>query len=86
MYSYGLSVFGPLLWFVGLPAGVAKNELILTIKVFGATDKEELYTFDISGEWKKNVGLYYNWGTEFDGYDKILQDGIKDFVIELTKE
>ena len=34
----------------------------------------------------RGVGLYYNWGTEFDGYDKILHDGVKDFVIELTKE
>ena len=86
MYSYGLSIFGPLLWLVGLPAGVAKNELILTIKVYSATNKEELLAFNISGEWKKTVGLYYNWGTEFDGYDKILHDGFKDFVIELTKE
>ena len=48
VYSYGLSVYGPLLWFIGLPAGSASNELSIEVnclnKKTGRTILSKRYT------------------------------------------
>src|SRR5436309_9761223 len=38
--SYGLSVYGPLLWFIGLPAGTSTNLLDITLSLTDLDDRE----------------------------------------------
>ena len=40
IYSYGLSVVGPDLWFIGFPAGSSYNELKLELSLNKADTKE----------------------------------------------
>lgn len=74
--SYGLSVEGPLLWFFGLPAGTTHNRLVLRLTLQRAADGQALWSHEVSGEWGKTVGLYYNWAADFDGIPLILKEGL----------
>ncbi len=63
IYSYGLSAFGPLLWFIGLPSGTSTNWIDITLSL---TDKKnhEYWRYSFSGKRSTNQGLYYNWGND----------------------
>jgi len=74
--SYGLSVYGPVLWFLGLPVGTTHNEVDLVLEMRRASDKRLLWSHEVKGEYEKTVGFYYNWGADFDGYPAILGDGL----------
>jgi len=83
MITYGLSVYGPLLWFFGLPAGTAKNTISLTLELKNLKTKNILWEYKIEKEWGTTVGLYYNWAAEFDGFPKILQEGLQEAIQDL---
>lgn len=85
VFTYGLSVYGSVLWLIGLPAGQAKNNLSLKIKLIQADTQKELWSHEVKGEWKKTIGYYYNWGDEFDGYPLILNDGYRKLITKLNK-
>ncbi len=57
--SYGLSVYGPMLWFIGLPAGTYDNELILNFKLMDKKNNIELWTKDYRQYISKTTWLYY---------------------------
>jgi len=90
MISYGLSIFGPLLWLVGLPAGTVQNSLSLDLTLRTAPDGETVWSHRINGDWSKSISPYYNIYAEFDGYPIIMQaglrEGIKDLAAELQKK
>jgi len=86
MISYGLSIFGPLLWLVGLPAGTVQNSLSLDLTLRTARDGEAVWSHRISGDWRKSIGLYYNVYAEFDGYPIIMKAGIREGILDLTAE
>lgn len=82
--SYGLSAYGPLLWFIGLPAGHVTNTLDFSIELKRVSDGEIVWKHDVKKECSKVSGLYYNWATEFDCYPTMLREGlgegIKNFI------
>lgn len=86
LISYGLSVYGPALWLVGLPAGHTKNTLKVGLELRKAGSNEVL--------WRSNpqpmkstvtLGLYYNWGKEFDGYPKMMKEQVDAWLDELSE-
>lgn len=86
--SYGLSVYGPLLWFLGLPSGHTKNSLSVGLELRRAADGEVVWRSQPRrAERTLTSGLYYNWGKEFDGYPIMMQgsattwiDGLSSFI------
>lgn len=86
LISYGLSVYGPLLWYLGLPAGTTHNDLVLSLEMKRASDNAVVWSHEITGEWGKTVGLYYNWAADFDGYSIILRDGLHKGMEKLSKD
>lgn len=83
IYSYGLSVFGPLLWFFGLPCGSSYNEIKLEL-FLDKTDTKELiwqYSFDKSD--RVIQGLYYYWGHDAKAYTRLMEDGMNEAIKSL---
>lgn len=86
MISYGLSVEGPLLWFTGLPAGTTHNGLRLTLDMKRAGDGQSVWSHTIDGNWGSTVGLYYNWGNDFDGFPLLLSEGLHAGMKKLAED
>ena len=62
-WSYGLSAFGPLLWFFGLPAGTSANIVDLELELIDRND-EVVWYFRSDDHHQIKQGLYYNWGKD----------------------
>lgn len=86
IFSYGLSAYGPLLWFFGLPAGTSRNNIVLNLKLTDLTTKE--------GVWEKNYnlthkivqGLYYHYGHDVRGYAYLMQEIMNDAIEDMNRE
>lgn len=85
IYSYGLSVFGPNLWFFGLPCGSSYNQLILELNLKRADTKEILWNYSINKEKRFVQGFYYEWGKDAEGYSVLMQEGMNEAVESLAK-
>jgi hypothetical protein len=57
--SYGLSVYGPMLWLIGLPAGTFNNELVLNFKLEDKKNSLVLWEKDYRQYMSKTTWLYY---------------------------
>jgi hypothetical protein len=86
LISYGLSVYGPTLWFVGLPASYVTNSVDFTLQLKRVSDGTVVWKHEVKGFWDKTTGLYYNWGTEFDGFTLIVKNGLEDGMKNIAKE
>jgi hypothetical protein len=86
LYSYGFSVYGPNLWFFGFPSGSATNAVNFTIELKRLSDGAIVWRHNVIGEWSETMGLYYNWGTEFNGFSTVIRDGLVDGMKKLSNE
>jgi hypothetical protein len=84
--SYGLSAYGPLLWFIGLPAGHITNTLDFSMQLKRVSDGKIVWMHDIKKECSRVSGLYYNWAADFDCYPLMLKEGLAEGVEKLLKE
>lgn len=83
--SYCLSIYGPLLWILGLPAGTSTNTLTVGMELRRASDGEVLWrSGPYTDERGTTMGLYYNWGDEFLGYTEMMQIATAGWVDELA--
>jgi hypothetical protein len=86
LISYGLSAYGPLLWFIGLPAGHITNTLDFSMELKRVSDGKIVWKHDVKKECSKVSGLYYNWAADFDCYPSMLKEGLVEGVEKLLKE
>lgn len=63
IYSYGLSVFGPLLWYLGLPAGSSTNSVHFEFELLDR-DQHVVWSYTAGGTHAITQGLYYNYGND----------------------
>lgn len=84
MMSYGLSVFGPLLWYVGAPAGSSENFLKLRLI---AKDRSGKVIWEYTSEKSTKVtqGLYYNMGHDVRGYSPLMEKIMNEALPNLDK-
>ena len=80
--SYGLSVYGPLLWLFGFPASTTSNELTLTLKLAKTPSSPAVWTHTISGETSA-VSWIYALQPDFT-YDQLLKAGLRDAITSLA--
>lgn len=89
VYSYGLSVYGPVLWFFGLPMGSSRNDVVLNLKLTDLISKKRVWEKNYNLTRKIIQGLYYHYGHDVKGYtylmQKIMNDAIEDMNRELQK-
>ena len=77
--SYGLSVYGPLLWVIGFPAGTVSNELALD---FALEDRmgRRLWSRSCAREWDEGWFWIYAPPSDFQ-YDRLLKDMLVNEVL-----
>lgn len=79
LISYGLSVYGPLLWFFGLPGGTSNISLVLKMDLENKNG-ETVWSEKIDQEWGVTQGLYYEMGRDMEGLAISLQNGLQEVL------
>ena len=85
LFQQAVSAFGPILWFVGLPAGTSDNQIELTFALFDKTGKE-VWTHRYSGNASITQGMYYNWGSDTLNFAVLMEDGMNDCLRQLATD
>lgn len=83
--TYGLSVFGPLLWFFGLPAGTSTNLVDITLSLTDRDDRE-LWSYAFSRDDTITQGLYYNWGNDCLQFASLMETAMNGALENLARE
>lgn len=83
MYSYGLSVYGPALWFIGFPAGSYGNDLQVELSLQERGSGKVLWTGRFSGD-KGSVFWLYRMPSDFQ-YDELIKRGLSEAIDDLEK-
>jgi hypothetical protein len=82
LISYGLSAYGPLLWYIGFPATVVTNELSVELTATDAKTDKQLFAKTYTAEPYSVVGWLYYFRSDFN-YPEMLKGIYKDFVKDL---
>jgi hypothetical protein len=85
LWTYGLSVYGPLPWFFGLPAGTSTNELDLVLKLTNLQTNQVIWKKQYKKEISITQGLYYKFGHDVRGYSYLMQDSMNDAIDDMQK-
>ena len=80
LITYGLSIFGPYLWFVGFPATSISNELIISFKLVDKTKNIVLWEKDYQQKVNKWSWLYYIQS------DFEYSDLLKNILLDMTND
>lgn len=86
MWTYGLSVYGPLLWFFGLPAGTSQNDLTLALKFTDLKSGDLVWENNYDMSQKITQGLYYKFGHDVRGYAYLMQDIMNQAIEDINRE
>lgn len=78
--SYGLSVYGPMLWFIGLPAGTFSNELILDFKLKEINSSITLWSKQYKNSISNTAWLYH-MPSDFE-----YSDMLKKTLLQVVKD
>lgn len=84
MITYGLSVYGPLLWLIGLPSGTASNELSLRLTCLDENSNRILFSREYSAPRYSKVSWIYAVKNDFN-YPTMLKDIYAHFVLDLMR-
>jgi len=80
--TYGLSVYGPLLWLFGLPASVTSNDLTLNLKLAKTPSGVPIWTHTIRAEASATSWIYA-LQPDFT-YDQLLKQGLREAMASLA--
>lgn len=81
IYSYCLSAYGPLLWYLGLPAAHVSNTLELRLRIAKTPSDPPLWTYTIHGE-DENTSWIYVMKPDL-MYDALLKRGMREALPSL---
>lgn len=81
--SYGLSVYGALLWYIGLPAGTVSNDLSVELRCIDASSNRQLFAKTYKAPTYSRWGWLYSMPNDFN-YPDMLKDIYKQFVSDLS--
>jgi hypothetical protein len=82
MRAYGLSAYGPLLWFIGFPAGVVTNELEIKLSCVENNSKNVIFSKTYTAPKYKKTAWIYALPNDFN-YPSMLKSFYKDFTEDL---
>jgi hypothetical protein len=83
--TYGLSLIGSLLWFIGLPAGTSTNLLDITLSLTDRDDRE-LWSYSFSRGDTIAQGWLYNWKNDALQFASLFQTAINEALQNLAPE
>ncbi len=84
---YGLTVFGDLLWLLGLPAGSMTTSLDLDYMLYRKADKAMLWNYAAKGSKERTFGVYYGKPDGlFEDMQEILRNVLRTGVGKLNND
>ncbi len=84
---YGLTVFGDLLWLLGLPAGNMTTSLDLDYNINKLSDKTPLWSYTLKDSKERTFGIYYGKPDgPFEDMQEILKKGLHAGVEKLNAD
>jgi hypothetical protein len=86
LWTYGLSAYGPLLWFFGLPAGTSYNEIILSLSLIDLSTGLPVWENKYNVNDKIVQGLYYKMGHDVKGYSQLMQNIMNDAIGDMNRK
>lgn len=72
LITYGLSAYGPMLWFFGLPAGTVTNELAVKLRLVDRASQNLLWEKEYRDQYDIGAFWFYAMPEDF-YYDKLLK-------------
>lgn len=85
LITYGLSAYGPLLWFLGLPAGTIHNELAVEFRLEEPGTAQPLWQMSCHENYEEAPFWFYNLARDFD-YDNLFKTCMKKAIASLQSE
>ncbi len=82
LISYGLSVFGPLLWFIGLPAGWNECNLAFDVSLQDSSGKT-LWSGKLAGAGDVVIGLYYHLGKDATPFATVFESKMQELLPQI---
>jgi hypothetical protein len=82
IFSYGLSVYGPLLWLIGLPAASTSNELSVEFSLVDSQTDKPLFSKTYAATPRKSVSWIYVMKNDFN-YSEMLAEVNKQFCQDI---
>lgn len=82
LFSYGLSIYGPLLWLIGLPATTTTNELSVKISCTDNKSEEVLFAKTYTADPISHVSWIYCLHEDF-VYSEMLKEVFQEFSNDL---
>jgi curli biogenesis system outer membrane secretion channel CsgG len=80
--SYGLSVYGPLLWFVGFPSGTTYNDLSLDLSLVDSKSNKVIFSKTYTATPQSHVCFLYYMPNDFN-YPEMLAEINKQFCTDI---
>lgn len=84
LYTYGLSVEGPLLWLIGFPAGSVTNQLSVRLELVERNSNRRIWEHDYSFVYDAGVFWLYALPEDF-YYDKILKQLMPEILADIEE-
>ncbi|OGV56889.1 MAG: hypothetical protein A2017_05120 [Lentisphaerae bacterium GWF2_44_16] len=85
IFSYGLSIFGSLFWFLGFPSGTSSNELIFKLQLKSIAENKIIWEYTCSKDDYIVQGLYYGSGRDVKAYTTLMEDCMNNALSDLNK-
>lgn len=82
---YGLSFFGELLWYFGLPAGKSEDIVACDLEMRDRSGKR-VWSHSFRCQTDVWAGLYYNFGNDCTGYPESCQNGLNEAMADLDSQ
>ncbi|HXX74427.1 MAG TPA: hypothetical protein VEI50_04820 [Nitrospiraceae bacterium] len=82
LYSYGLSIYGQLLWVLGLPAGKIKNDLSIELRLENQMSGQVMWSKQYKADHDEGVYWAYAIPSDF-WYDTMLKELMPAILLDL---
>lgn len=86
VFSYGLSVYGPGLSFIGLPMGSSRNTLSLALQMRQPNAVSSLWQYAFTKERTVIQGIWYRMGHDVKGYTDLMEEGMNEAIRDLDQK
>jgi hypothetical protein len=83
LISYGLSIYGPLLWYIGFPATYVSNDLEVKLSLMDSKSKKVIFTKTYKASNYSKVGWIYSLPNDFQ-YPEMLKNLYQQFVTDVA--
>lgn len=84
MFGYGISIYGPLLWFLGAPATYTTNNLVIEYAMVDVKTKKILFEKHYQANEFSKLGWIYSLPSNFN-YPEMLKEVNTQFVKDLVQ-